>query len=695
MVRSWSLAALLGASLLACGGDGGAGSGGGGGEGAGGEDACPPPSRVVGDRCLAPGVQDDGCPAGELGLGNGACRPAGIPAELCGEGFVHDGDAGCDPVLPAEECPPEQMAIPGETTCRPVMDCGAGTWGDIPVDANTVFVDQSYAGGNSDGSMAQPYLTIAEALAAAPAGALVAVAAGTYAEDVVIDEPVHLWGVCPDVVSVVGQGNSVGVIDIREASGTEVVGLGVTSDANVVAVLVAGAEDVVLDRLWVHDTSGRGINLQNDLGPTSARIERSLVERAGSFGIFVGGSVATIDGVVVRDTLPRASDQELGRGINFQPNPDSGFATTGSLTASVIEGNRNQGVFIEGSEVTIKGVVVRDTLPEQSTQYTGRGIDVVAHAFAGPGVVSVSGSVVERNHDVGIVASGSVLSLEGVVIRDTVIAPGEPEGGEGIVAQAHPDYGLSVAEIASVLVERNQDGGIGFKGAEGIIEGVVVRDTLPGGIERPLGRGITVQPDPMGVPSTATITGSLLERNMEHGVVVTGSPVTLTGLLVRDTLPRADGEDFGRGIHIQIDFDTEAPAPATVSNSIIERNHDMGVLVLRVDATLSGLLIRDTMTEAASGFFGDGLTILGSSTTTVAHSVSEGSARAGLANFFSNVALEGVHLRCNDIELAGENVGDSSFSFTDMGGNLCGCEPAAEACKAISSGLTPPEAVDE
>jgi len=144
--------------------------------------ACLPPNRLVGDQCLEPGVQDNGCPAGTLGLDDGTCQPAGVPPELCAEGFVHDGDAACEPILPADPCPKGLMALPGETACRPVMDCGAGTWGDIPVDGETIYVDGSYLGGDSDGSQQKPWTTISAAVAAAPAGALVAVAAGSYVE---------------------------------------------------------------------------------------------------------------------------------------------------------------------------------------------------------------------------------------------------------------------------------------------------------------------------------------------------------------------------------------------------------------------------------------------------------------------------------------------------------------------------------
>src|SRR5688572_26928029 len=99
------------------------------------------------------------CPAPELALPDETCIRPGIPPGGCAPGFVHDGEYGCEPVLPAEPCPPGLMAVPGDAACRPVMPCGEGKWGELPVDASTVYVDGSYAGA-SDGSAAAPFTSI-------------------------------------------------------------------------------------------------------------------------------------------------------------------------------------------------------------------------------------------------------------------------------------------------------------------------------------------------------------------------------------------------------------------------------------------------------------------------------------------------------------------------------------------------------
>src|SRR5262245_59309187 len=161
------------------------------------------------------------CPPGELAV-NGSCQPAGVPPSACGKGFMPDGKQGCEPILPAAPCPAGQMAIPGETTCHEVAPCGQGTWGTIPVDADTQFVDKAYAGGGSDGTQAKPWTTIQEGIAAAKPGAIVAVAAGKYAEDLFIQgKAVRLVGRCPAMVEVSGTSSAIQVLD-QAAGGTEI-----------------------------------------------------------------------------------------------------------------------------------------------------------------------------------------------------------------------------------------------------------------------------------------------------------------------------------------------------------------------------------------------------------------------------------------------------------------------------------------
>ena len=209
---------------------------------------CKPGSLARGDGTCAPaGLPADApCPPGEALGEAGACIPAGVPPEMCGDGFLPDGDSGCDPVLPAEPCPPGLIAVPGDAECREVAPCGAGTWGEIPVEPGTQHVDASYAAADGDGSAAKPWPTIQAGIAAAAPGAIVAVAAGSYAEDAFVhDKAVRLWGRCPELVEIVGTGVAFASLRIEDADGTEVRSLAIRGAQTGVAV--TGSLEVLLD----------------------------------------------------------------------------------------------------------------------------------------------------------------------------------------------------------------------------------------------------------------------------------------------------------------------------------------------------------------------------------------------------------------------------------------------------------------
>src|SRR6185503_20880222 len=142
-----------------------------------------------------------GCEPGSGKVEDGSCLPAGVPPSACGPGFMAENE-GCTPILPARACGPGQMAVPGETACHPVAVCGPAKYDGIPVDAATQYVDASFTG-TGDGTEAAPWATIGDAIAAAPYGGTIAIAAGTYDEEVDLQfKPVKLWGVCPEKVAI-------------------------------------------------------------------------------------------------------------------------------------------------------------------------------------------------------------------------------------------------------------------------------------------------------------------------------------------------------------------------------------------------------------------------------------------------------------------------------------------------------------
>ncbi|HZO13354.1 MAG TPA: hypothetical protein VFB62_08840, partial [Polyangiaceae bacterium] len=210
----------------------------------------PPPEEEPPIKPPDAGLGAWACEAGELLQEDGSCLAAGIEPEDCPEGFMPTGDRACEPLL--LECAPGTMALAGESACRPVAPCPSGKWGDIPVETDTQYVDATFVGGN--GTAQAPWSTVQQAVDSASDGAIVAIAAGDYLENVTAQgKRVRLWGVCSDVVIV-------GTVSITSDQ-SEVHTLAVSAPS-AIALHVGPGNDVLLDRVWVRDAGIIGMDIE-------------------------------------------------------------------------------------------------------------------------------------------------------------------------------------------------------------------------------------------------------------------------------------------------------------------------------------------------------------------------------------------------------------------------------------------------
>ncbi|MBW2457778.1 MAG: right-handed parallel beta-helix repeat-containing protein, partial [Deltaproteobacteria bacterium] len=445
-----------------------------------------------------PDPNPDSCAANETALPDGSCLFAGMGPEDCAPGFEHDGMVSCEPILPPEACPPGQLAVIGESSCREVSPCGDGTWGDIPVEASTQHVDGTYPGNDSDGTSARPWATIGQAYAAAAPQAIIAVAAGSYVEDLTIqNKPVRLWGRCPSLVEMVGTGQGVGAVTITTgAQGTEVRGLAITGAG--AGVVSTGSTDVALEALWVHHTASVGVGTESSLGPTSLRLVGSLVEGNHQMGVLSSGAQITIEGCVVRDTLPIAPDsynQRYGWGIAINAHPTMGDPAEALVRGCLIERNHAQGMVVDGAgATTVEGCVVRDNRVDHEGIF-GEGITAQLNEASGqPATLTVRGCLLERNCQSGLSIHGSSGVVETSLIRHT-----QPDGhgafGSGITLQGHPDAGLrGTLTLQSSVIEHNHRTGLFVAGADATVARSVLgsTSTTPAGL---YGDGVVVRYD--------------------------------------------------------------------------------------------------------------------------------------------------------------------------------------------------------
>lgn len=568
------------------------------------------------------------CTAGDPAEDVSGCE-AGIPPERCGAGFEPDGAMGCEPVLPAEPCPAGEMAVPGDSACRPVASCADGTFGDIPVEADTQFVDGSYAGGGSDGSQGQPWTTIAEGIAAAEPGAIVAIAAGSYGEDLGwAGKAVRLWGRCPELVEIAGTGQALAAVTINAGADlSELRSVAITGAGG--GVRVEGSQDVLLHSLWLHDLAGRGMALQQETAAVSATVEGCLIDSATVIGVQVAGADLTMVGTVVRST-DEADPGGVGQGVVVQPHPTSAAPATASIQGSLLERNHGAAALAIAAQLSLETTVIRATQPSTLDNSDGVGVVAIADAGARP-TLSIATSVVERNHTRGISVFGGDATISATHVRDVFSQISDDRNGEGIALQDD-------------------------------------------GAER----------------SAGTIEHCLVERSRQTGILIRGSDGTLQSTLVRGTEPRSVDDDFGRGVAVLREKNHGIGASGTVVGCRIEDNHAFGIYAADAALIVDDTFIHSTQVQRSDGEYGAGIALitfepeLGTTASlALSHSRIDDNAWAGVLSFGSAVSMEQTTLDCNPHELRGRShylSTESPYSFEDRGHNLCGCGTTRTPC---------------
>src|SRR5262249_49392092 len=119
----------------------------------------------------------------------------------------------------------------------------------------------------------------------------------------------------------------------------------------------------------------------NDNERPSLTVRTSLVTDNYDAAILMIGGDLEIDGVVARATQPNAASMQFGRGISAEScSSFTRCATTvpskATVTGTLIEDNRDIGLFISGSDATIDTTVVRNTTARASDGDFGDGVSV-------------------------------------------------------------------------------------------------------------------------------------------------------------------------------------------------------------------------------------------------------------------------------------------------------------------------------
>jgi hypothetical protein len=339
-------------------------------------------------------------------------------------------------------------------------------------------------------------------------------------------------------------------------------------------------------------------------------LTESLVAENMEVGIFIAGVDADITATVVRDTLPRGIDSTGGRGVDALCDFRVDACGTLTVTGSLVAGNSEYGIVTYGHDAVISSTVVRDTQSRLRDGVSGRGIVALCNDTVNIcGTLTVTGSSVAGNRDVGIFSAGANVTINSTVIRDTLSQDRDQTGGSGIAAQCHPDMGrCGSVTLTGSLVAGNRKAAIFASGADIAVTSTVVRGTLPLESDETSGRGISTQCNEMfNTCGSLTVDGSLVDGNRELGIFAAGGDVAVTSTVVRDTLPQQSDGESGRGIEAICDYRVGVCGSFAVTGSLVAGNRDSGILASGVDTTITSTTVRDTEAQESDGTNGRGI----------------------------------------------------------------------------------------
>jgi hypothetical protein len=403
-----------------------------------------------------------------------------------------------------------------------------------PVSGNALYVSARTGTSDGDGSNTKPFVTIGAALGKATSGAVIAIAAGDYAENLHVPGGVSLVGISTSLVRISGE-NGVGIAiagsgETRINSVTVVGALGAgiaASEATLMlsgvnisgvtpdgqrpgdGVALTGVASADLRSCNIHDNAGTGV-LATGCGPISI-IDPLFSKDPRGVSATDPNAVGIIDPLFLPASLIQ---HNTGGGVAiidplFFPGADALH-----IQATDILANASFGVAVHGGNVSIDGSAIRGSLAASTKGApSGDGLLIGSGTIAPtkPFKVNVTQSIITGNARAGVLLSGpAILSFRG---------ESSLNGRGGLWAQ---DPAAQILTYEDALVARNTLVGIAVSnGASLIVQGSRIADTQEF-VYTPTGATTTVSAaDGIGVYTNAHgfITGAKLSGNARAAVL--------------------------------------------------------------------------------------------------------------------------------------------------------------------------------
>jgi hypothetical protein len=551
-----------------------------------------------------PALTDGGSDAGDGGTPDGqtVARPTAPALPVltpCFEGFVErsvgDGTVACAPWPGGEpdECESFEAHFPGRPGCERVGTvCPLGGFAEGLPATGVWYVRAGAMDG--DGSVDAPFGSVSEAVAASSPGDTVAIAVGTYTDEVVVDKPLHFVGACAestvlrsDAETLVAGVITVGATDVEienlqladsERSGIWIEG---AHDVSIHDVVVDGTTMIGIDveegatvditRVAIRDVArttlapvagffGRGINVESSATVT---VESAFLRGTAEFGILSLGEGTTVgvERVAIVDTTGR-DDGSGGVGLMALDG--------GELTARGVVVLRAQefgaAAINPGSSISLEDAVVRQTKPQSGTMVAGRAFGLQTNASG-----SCARCLFEENHEVSTFVHGGTATFSDLIVASTLSAPDTTGRGFEVSTGAE-------VSCERVLVTDAIESGIiaGGAGTRLTLRDVTVTDIAPFRTGQ-IGRGMSVQ-----LGASVEIERGRIADVYEHGILVASGELSVTDMEIRRVQPAMNDQRFGRGIAAQIG------GSVTGVRVDIEDTYDLGLLLLGAGPSMLG-----------------------------------------------------------------------------------------------------------
>jgi hypothetical protein len=659
-----------------------------------------------GDRGCKPILKE--CAEGEVAT-PGECTPVGVTT--CGPGFVRE-DHGCRAIV-ANACDGPKLAKLGETDCVPIQVCGTDRFPKTTVPA--WYVDAAYVG-TSDGSEAQPFASLGDAVAAATASKnTIVVSSGKYGP-IAINRSVTIVGLCPDkttvgAVTVTADATLTGISSsaIRVEKGnltirstwvrdvgpgiTLLPGTNATIDASVITASEVGlaldGARALLKSSEIRSTMGSAVRARAVVGkPSDLTVRSSVITDSTGEAVFTRGSIITIEDTLIRRTGKLGAVEASG----IYADTLAGQVPNLTVKRSVIDTTFGMSIGAFGGTASIEDTTVRSTRLSTSGPGIGvlLGVDPKNRAQI---TGTVAHSLFAQVDGVAFLAGGSNATLRASVIRDVRETPGS-ETGRGISITPSRDGLIAPTFDASeTLIERCAGGGVVVAAGEARFDRMVIRD-ITADLKKKFGYGLLAYSG-AALPPSVSFKRGLVERTHDAGLISFGTHFEVEDTVVRSILPRALVGAFGHGIHITSDEAGQASS-GFVRGSVVQDVFEVGIQVFQSDFAIENTTI-DTIKPSALGIFGDGVSV-----TAVTADIPwreaklslravkiAGAARAAISTFNAHADATGVLSRCSALDIAVESITDGHPpTLKDGGGNACGCDKLS-TCVASQKNLEP------